>query len=238
MIDALAAAAASLSNDVARLNAISNNLANATTPGYKRQAGPSAFEASLSEQASALADTARAAAIDQKRGTLRVTESPLDVAIDGDGWFELRTPAGPAYTRRGDFRVDANGQLVTQAGHAVMGVGGPLQMRTAAPVIGKDGKVVDDGQDAGQLKLVTFDPSTRFTPLEGGSIFTAPDSAVAPAPERPPRVLQGHLEASNVNTAAEMVRLIETVRHFESLQKVVQGVDDMRERALRKLGEF
>jgi flagellar basal-body rod protein FlgG len=236
--DALEAAAASLSNDLARMTALGHNLANATTPGYKRQlAATQPFQASLAQQEAALSGGV-AAAIDTKQGTLRVTDAPLDLAIDGDGFFELRTAAGAAYTRRGDFRIDASGQLVTQGGHLVMGAGGPLVLRSAAPVVTRDGRVLDDGQEVGQLKLVSFTDPRSLTASEGGAVFTAPEAAQALAPERAPRVLQGHLEASNVNTAAEMVRLIETVRHFESVQKVVQGFDEMRERALRKLGEF
>jgi flagellar basal-body rod protein FlgF len=237
--DALEAAAASLSNDLARMTSIGHNLANATTPGYKRQLGAvQPFQASLAQQETALARSALATVIDQKQGTLRVTDAPLDLAIDGDGFFELRTSSGPAYTRRGDFRIDASGQLVTQGGHLVMGNGGPMVLRSAAPMITRDGRVLDDGQDVGQLKLVNFTDPRALVASEGGAVFTAPESAQALAPERAPRVLQGHLEASNVNTAAEMVKLIETVRHFESVQKVVQGFDEMRERALRKLGEF
>lgn len=239
MIDALDAAAASLSGDLARMSSIGHNLANATTPGYKRQVGASqSFEASLGEQGAALARAIPRFAIDAKQGALRVTDAPLDFAIDGDGFFELRTGSGPAYTRRGDFRLDGTGQLVTQSGHLVMGAGGPLVLRSAAPVITRDGRVLDDGQEVGQLKVVTFSDPRSLTPSDSGAVFTAADAALAAAPERTPRILQGHLEASNVNTAAEMVKLIETVRHFESVQKVVQGFDEMRERALRKLGEF
>lgn len=234
MIDALDAAAASLANDLARMSSIGHNLANAATPGYKRQVGGTPFAATLGEQQA----MAARAAIDQKQGALRVTDAALDLAIDGEGFFELRTGSGAAYTRRGDFRVDAAGQLVTQAGHLVMGTGGPLVLRSAAPVITKEGRVLEDGQEVGQLKLVTFADPRTLTPSESGAVFSAPDAAQALMPERAPRVLQGHLEASNVNTAAEMVRMIETVRHFEAVQKVVQGFDEMRERALRKLGEF
>lgn len=237
MIEALDAAAASLASDMARMTSIGHNLANATTPGYKRQSGaPQAFQGSL-EQGGA-APSRVPSLVDQRQGSLRVSDAPLDLAIDGEGFFELRTAAGPAYTRRGDFRIDAAGQLVTQSGHLVMGTGGPLLLRSAAPLITRDGRVLDDGQEIGQLKLVAFGNVRALVPSEGGAVFTAPDAAQEAAPERAPRVLQGHLETSNVNTAAEMVKLIETVRHFESMQKVVQGFDEMRERALRKLGEF
>jgi len=160
------------------------------------------------------------------------------VAIGGDGFFEVRTEAGLAYTRRGDFRIDATGQLVTHAGHQVMGTAGPLVLRSASPVIGKDGRVVDGEQEVGQLKIVHFAKPQQLTRAGDGGLFTASEAATAAQEHQAPKLYQGHLEASNVNTASEMIKLIETVRHFEAMQKVVHGSDEMTERALRKLGEF
>lgn len=241
MIDALAAAAASMSNDLARMTSIGHNLANASTPGYKRQApGAEPFIQALGEQARAAgaAPAGGGSAADQKQGALRPTGAPLDVAIGGEGFFEVRTESGPAYTRRGDFRIDAAGQLITHAGYAVMGTAGPLVLRSGSPVIGKDGRILDGEHEAGQLKVVHFDKPQRLTRAGDGGLFIAPEVA-ASVPDHPaPKVYQGHLEASNVNTASEMVKLIETVRHFEAMQKVVHGADEMTERALRKLGEF
>jgi flagellar basal-body rod protein FlgF len=238
LTDALQAAAASLSSDLTRMTVLGHNLANAATPGYKRQlTAAQPFRPGLAHDAAAALQGA-SGGVDAKQGTLRVTDAPLDLAIDGDAYFELRTPGGTAYTRRGDFRIDASGQLVTQAGHLVMGQGGPLVLRSGNVVVTRDGRLMDEQQEVGQLKLVTFTDARALRPVDGGALFTASESAQALATDRPPRVLQGYLEASNVNTASEMVHLIETVRHFEAVQKVVQGFDDMRERALRKLGEF
>lgn len=227
MIDALTAAAASMSNDLARMTSLGHNLANASTPGYKRHlaAGADPFMQALQ-------------AADHKHGTLRPTGAALDVAIGGDGFFEVRTEAGLAYTRRGDFRIDATGQLVTHAGHQVMGTAGPLVLRSASPVIGKDGRVVDGEQEVGQLKIVHFAKPQQLTRAGDGGLFTATEAATATQEHQAPKLYQGHLEASNVNTASEMVKLIETVRHFEAMQKVVHSSDEMTERALRKLGEF
>jgi len=242
MIDALTTVAASMSSDLSRMTSIGHNLANASTPGYKRHvaAGAEPFVQALEDQARAAgaAPAGNGTVADHKHGTLRPTGAALDVAIGGDGFFEVRTDSGLAYTRRGDFRVDATGQLVTHAGHQVMGTSGPLVLRSASPVIGKDGRVLDGEHEVGQLKIVHFAKPQQLTRVGEGGLFTAPEEAAATPEQQAPKLYQGHLEASNVNTASEMVKLIETVRHFEAMQKVVHGTDEMTERALRKLGEF
>ena len=242
MIDALTTAAASMSNDLSRMTSIGHNLANASTPGYKRHvaAGAEPFVQALEDQARAAgaAPAGNGMAVDHKHGTLRPTGAALDVAIGGDGFFEVRTDAGVAYTRRGDFRIDATGQLVTHAGHQVMGTAGPLVLRSAAPVIGKDGRILEGEHEVGRLKVVHFAKPQQLARTGDGGLFTAPETAAETPEQQPPKLYQGHLEASNVNTASEMIKMIETVRHFEAMQKVVHGSDEMTERALRKLGEF
>jgi flagellar basal-body rod protein FlgF len=224
-VDPLRSAGAALAADLARLSSISQNLVNAATPGYKRDI---AFARTL-----ALHTTA----VDHKLGALRTTGGTYDVAIDGQGYFEVRTEQGPAYTRRGDFRVDAQGQLITQQGHVVQGLNGALVLAGEGLVsIGRDGVVMQGERRIGQLKVVAFENTTGLQRLPGG-LFASPAS---PQPAAPGdfRLRHGQLEASNVDTASEMVRLVETMRHFEAMQKVVQGADEMTERALRKLGEF
>jgi flagellar basal-body rod protein FlgF len=235
VIDALSAAAGSMADDVSRLSTISQNLANATTVGYKREIPPSSpFVRALSEAAGADAGTASTSIVDHRAGTLRFTGNALDLALEGDAFFEIETEHGAAYTRRGDFGVDAGGRLVTQSGDVVQGTGGALQLSTASPRIDREGRVFDADKLVGQLKIVQFaDP--RLLVRQSGGAFR---SEQAPAVADGAKLRQGHLEASNVNTAAEMVKLIETMRHFEATQKVVQGVDEMMERSLRKLGEF
>jgi flagellar basal-body rod protein FlgF len=236
MIDALTAASGSMAQDIARLSTISQNLTNTTTPAYKREVPfEQALQRAGAEEAYGL-PAAQASAVDQRHGTLRFTGNPLDLALDGDGFFEVQTESGMAYTRRGDFRVDANGRLVTQGGQLVQGLGGPLQLSTAAPTIERDGRILDGEKLIGQLKLVSFGHPEQLT-RTGGGLFQAAEAPTVLS-DGATKVRQSHLEASNVNVASEMVKLVETMRHFEATQKVVQGVDEMMERALRKLGEF
>jgi flagellar basal body rod protein FlgG len=227
VIDALNVAAASMAADLARLNTISQNLANATTPAYKREIP------SFGHVLGAAVPTSTFI-VDHRHGTVRYTGNALDFAIDGDGFFEVQTEAGMAYTRRGDFHIDALGRLVTQAGHPVQGMGGALHPSTVQPGVDREGRLMDGDKVLGRLKLVHFPDPSQLERIEGG-LFRAVQPKHA---ESEAQVRQGHLEASNVNTAAEMVRLIETMRRFEATQKVVQGVDEAIEQALRKLGEF
>ena len=240
MINAMDAAASSMAGDVARLNTISQNLVNASTTSYKRHMSVSRGFASALEGAAGLAEPAdspaSSQAVDHRAGTLRFTGNALDFALEGDGFFEVQTESGIAYTRRGDFRVDALGRLVSQGGHAVQGMGGALQMPNTHPTLDRAGKLLDGDKPVGELKVVRFEKTSQLVSAGEGLFrsFEAP----TPVADGAGKVRQGHLEASNVNSAAEMVKLVETMRHFEATQKVVQGVDDMMERALRKLGEF
>lgn len=231
MIDALSAAAGGMAADVSRLGTIAQNLSNTATPGYKR-AVPTA-RPFLLEGSEPAVETSGA---DLRHASLRPTGEALDLAIDGDGFFEVQTEAGLAYTRRGDFRLDAAGRLVTHAGHVVLGQGGPLVLDTASPTIDRSGRLFDGDKPLGQLKVVAFADARALSRSADGLFTTSQAPTVQPESEA--RLRQGHLEASNVSPAAEMVRLMETVRHFEASQKVIQGIDEMTERALRKLGEF
>jgi flagellar basal-body rod protein FlgG len=219
------------------------NIANAQTPGYKREVvSASAFGTQLSAAASALA-----VHTDQRPGTLKATGQALDLALSGPGWFEVATPGGVAYTRHGQFRLDAQGRLVTPHGHPVMGEGGEIVLLHGNPVIDAAGRVFEatsTGRAAvhgagsvptAQLKLVQFDAAAPMRRLGDGLVLPQGE----PSPARPGalQVRQGFLENSNVSHLHEMVQLLETVRHMESMQKVALGYDEMLGASIRKLGE-
>jgi flagellar basal-body rod protein FlgG len=170
-------------------------------------------------------------------GALQATGQSLDLALAGDGFFEVATAHGPAYTRQGNLHLDARSRLVTAAGDAVMGQGGEIVLGTGAATVDAAGNITDQasGRQLGRLRIVRFDPAVRPQALGDGLWAEAPGMREVADAERDVR--QGYLERSNVNSTQEMVRLMQTMRHFESVQRVVQGYDDMLGTAIRKLGD-
>jgi flagellar basal-body rod protein FlgG len=254
-----AVALQTMHNDQARVDRIAVNLANVSTPGYKREVvGVQPFgqvleaarpEAAVAAEGSA-ADGAGADArlvvqvrTDVRPGTVKVTGQPLDLALEGDGFFEVMTEAGPAYTRQGDFRIDGRGRVVTAAGHPVMGAGGEIVVGTVAPAIDEMGNVTDPSAAAGaaapaiaRVKVVRFAGAAALQRLGDGLVAAGPEMTVVT--DGSARIRQGALENANVSSMQEMVQLIQTMRHFESMQKVVQGYDELLGMAIRKLGDL
>jgi flagellar basal-body rod protein FlgG len=229
-----------MADDTMRMATISHNLANATTAGFKKDitvsrpfleylqaygigAPPQTFLTSLP-----LPDTV----VDFKAGSLRHTGGSLDVALDGDGFFELQGAEAPLYTRQGNFQIDSRGRLVNASG---IPLAGDISVTTNQVRIDQQGRVFDDERPAGQLRVVAFE-HTDALQKAGDGLFIAP-SAGAGVPVDT-RIRQGYLENSNVITVNEMVAVIETMRHFEANQKLIQGYDEMLDRAIRTLGDY
>jgi flagellar basal-body rod protein FlgF len=234
----LTAILGSMHADMARLERAGMNLANVQTPGYKREiVSATAFAARVDAGASAMT-----VHTDQRSGTLKATGQSLDLALSGPGWFEVSTPQGAAYTRQGNFRLDAQGRIVTQDGHPVMGTTGQIMLLQGAPLIDSAGRVFEaiapgvkkDAAAVAQLRIVEFGGATPVQRLGNGLHLLRGEPL--PATEAT-QVQQGFLENSNVNHMHEMVRLLETMRHMESLQKVALGYDEMLGTSIRKLGE-
>jgi flagellar basal-body rod protein FlgF len=250
MPEILAVALAAMHQDMARLERIASNVANAGVPAYQADV-VSAYSSSASFAQALGAFTvhdvgATVTTVNQRPGAIRSTGHALDLCLTTPGFFEVQTDQGPAYTRRGDFKLDAQGRLVTQAGHPVLGNGGPIVLTHAKPVIDAQGHVyesvdaVADKRALDQLKLVRFDHPQLLTRM-GHGLFAAPTASGDRAlqiEDQPPQVRQGHLETSNVQSMQEMIQLIQTMRHFESMQRVALGYDEMMGTALRKLGEL
>jgi flagellar basal-body rod protein FlgF len=238
----------SMHADLARLDRVAMNLANAQTPAYKREIGVTLPFAARLEQATGQepatpmvqrpGDIPLSVHVDARPGTLKATGQPLDLALSGPGWFEVQTESGTAYTRQGNFRLDARGRLVTQQGHAVMGAGGEIQLVQGNPVIDAAGRVFESGARGtplAQLRVVQFDPAARVERLGDGLALVHGESA--PAAEGSTRIEQGFLENSNVSPMQEMVQLLQAVRHLETMQKVATSYDEMLGTSIRRLGE-
>jgi flagellar basal-body rod protein FlgF len=241
-MDPIALTAISLQADLQKLNVIANNAANALTPGFKRELV--AVAASLDGRVAFTSDPAESlnplplrVVSDNSPGAPRQTGNPLDMALLGAGYFEVQTPNGTAYTRQGTFRLDSQGRLVTEAGYAVAGVGGDIVLTTPNPTVDREGKVMENGKQVGQIKVVVFDGAAPPLRSLGGGLLTATGSQQASLSEHP-RIAQGQLESSNVDSNREMVSMLETYRHFESASKVLQAYDDIRDKTFRALGQF
>jgi flagellar basal-body rod protein FlgF len=246
MQDALTVAVHTMHNALARVEGTGLNLTNLTTAGYKRSV---AVTRSFSDYLGigAFTGTRRLPVRvtlpsvdhvpDLKSGGVMFTGNALDFAVSGEGYFEVSTPSGSAYTRKGSFRLDGRGRLVTEQGYALMSQGGELVVTTPQPTVDQAGRVSDAGKQIGQIKVVQFSGAQGMVRLQGG-LYSQGSAVVAPPDGGDPGVRQGYLEHSNVDSAAEMVSLIESMRHFEAAQKILQGYDDSLGRAIQKLGEL
>jgi len=212
---------------------LAQNLANASTNGYRRRVGAAeSFEGAL-RRAARLGIPRYGEAIDFAPGDVRETGSPLDLALDGRGFFGVETSAGVRYTRNGAFTLDAQGRIVAGDGARLLGKGGPIQIDPARGpvVVSENGEVRQDGEVRGTLRLDEFADPRLLVPDETGR-FQAP-RGVEPRPSTPSRVRQGYLEGSNVNVTEELVDMIAAFRSFEASQRALLTSDRVREQSLR-----
>jgi flagellar basal-body rod protein FlgF len=236
MTDAIALLGASLRADAEALRVTSQNVANLQTPGYRREVSvlESGFESMARKAASiGLLEPTMRVANDFRTGSLQQTEGPWNVALEGDGYFVLSTPSGEHVTRRGDFALDSTGKLVSHDGSAVLGDGGEIYPPSGAPTIDSDGTIHVNGQVIDRLRRVTVDTNALVS--SGGSDF-APASSSSLTEGDANTVKQGFVETSNVTPTDELLRLMETMRHFEMAQHFVRGASDMISNAITTLG--
>jgi flagellar basal body rod protein FlgG len=237
VMDLLSIAAVAMRNDQERANAVSQNIANVLTPGYKRvHALAEPFEAQMAAVQSATVAPRTSMTVDMRAGPLRPTGRNQDIAIEGEGFLEISTPSGPAFTRQGSLRVDPEGRLLSSQGLPVVGTAGEIRLANEAFTVLPNGDIRQGDRIAARLKLSYFDKVGQMVATGNGLFLQG--GAVSKVADVPGSFRSGFIEGSNVNSPQEMVRLTETVRHFESMQKMVQGYDESLEKAIRKLGEF
>jgi flagellar basal-body rod protein FlgF/flagellar basal-body rod protein FlgG len=220
------AACTALISRTKELDTIANNLANASTPGFRAEqdvfsevlATASNPSGSPLVQAMNSFGILSGTTLDHAQGALQKTGNDLDVAIEGSGFFEVETKDGPMYTRNGGFQISAHGQLVTGQGDAVMGEGGAITMPPGEVSISPDGTISSKGAVVGKLKVVEFPDSTQLTSM-GNAYYSAPANTATPATQS--SVRQGMLESSNVNPILGMVQLVTAQRSAEMMQKAL-----------------
>jgi flagellar basal-body rod protein FlgF len=235
-----------------QIDVIANNVANVNTNGFK--ANKSLFEEYLNtgahEDNFSVSDRRvsfvqdRTAYHDFTQGPSEKTGSPLDVSIDGKGFIAVQTPAGERYTRDGSFQINAQGQLVTTGGNIVLGTNGPIvfQPTDRDIAISADGTItVGEGvvtqfdSIRGKLKLVKFDNPQQLR-KEGANLYSAPAGTNA-QPDLASRVNQGFVEKSNVSAVAEMTRMMEVMRTYQSVSSLMQQQSDLRKNAIQMLAD-
>jgi flagellar basal-body rod protein FlgF len=221
-----------------RLNTIADNVANASTVGFR--ATGVKFEdvvSGVGEKSVSFASTGDTY-LSTQSGSFRETGNPFDFAIRGDAWFGIETPAGTIMTRDGRFTMLETGQLVSIEGYPVLDAGGaPIQLdpRNGAPQAGADGVLRQDGQLVAAIGLYEFNPGTNFQRYGNSGII--PNGQPDPVVDRiDVGVAQGFVEDSNVNPILEMTRLIGVQRAFEQTAALMRSSEETFGEAVRTLG--
>lgn len=223
---------------------ISENMASANIPGFKKQ--ELSFEAvragmltpNKAMMAQAVALPATRTHLNFAAGEIRRTDGNTDFAIEGNGFFEVQMPNGStAYTRDGEFKINSVGQLVTKQGYPVMGEGGLIQLdrNVSTPiVVAPDGTISQGGETRGKLSLTTFNDPKLLT--SAGGFFVAKNPALQTENDTGSIIRQGFLEGSNTSAVGEMANLITVMRAYEANQRVVQMQDERMGRVISELG--
>ncbi|WP_349357543.1 flagellar basal-body rod protein FlgF [Stappia sp.] len=224
-----------------QLSMVANNLANMNTNGFKAQR--LLFEEYLMPVAEAsefeTGDQVYSYVLDYGQssnfqpGSISITENPFDIALEGEGFMVVQTPAGERYTRDGALHLDATGQLVTSQGLPVLGEGGPVTFAANETdiTIAEDGTISSSLGQRGRLRVVEFD-NPQFLERVGDNLFAGEN----PLPADNVTVLQGAIEKSNVSGVIEVTRMIEITRAYTSVSKMLSEGNELRKTAIERLG--
>ena len=225
--------------------ATAHNIAASSSPGFRKREVEFSMQGAGSIPAGVgNANAARPAqfpssqvSISFQPGQFVGTGRELDVAIRGEGFFEVQTTeGGRAYTRAGSFYTNPERTLVDAQGNLLLGEGGaPIQLLPeGGPLaIAPDGTLSQDGRQIGRLTIQRFDNPQALIPLSGG-LFLA-NGQIAQTLEQP-ELMQGALETSNVQPIGEMVNLVQISRAYEAAQKVITSRDDLLDKTIRAVG--
>jgi len=250
MLEGLYIASSGAVKQQRKMEVLSNNLANLSTPGFKKEqlifqelipginanrpleeARNTLLPVDKSNQGSSYVGMA-GSSIQMAQGNLLKTGNDLDLALDGEGFFVVETQQGIRYTRKGSFKLDPDGQVITQNGNPVLtDQGEPLAVPPGSGFITVDGEgTVSAGSGtnifpAGNLKVVSF-PDKAILVKEGNGLMRMTSPNVKSFKPEKTRIIQGFVESSNVNVVEEMTKMIETHRMFEAYQKLIQSIDE------------
>jgi len=255
LIKGLYTAGAGMMLQMARQDVVANNLANVNTGGYKKQiavaqAFPNMLISRLGEikkniegeyqpvPVKLIGGLGTGAAIEKiytdfTMGNIRKTDNATDLALNSDGYFAVLTPQGERYTRNGQFKINNEGILTTNQGYPVLDTGDQTISLEGEFSIDEMGNISVNGESIARLKMVRFE-NPQYLERQGDNLVAAQEEA-GTILERP-GILQGYTEDSNINAVKEMVELINVVRAYESMQKVVQAEDETTQVAIDQVG--
>lgn len=224
------------------LDIVANNIANSDTTGFKVE--------SLMAKAQPLAPAVTqggprpvkfvadaGVARDFGQGALHRTEAPLDLGVEGNGFFKVSGPEGERYTRDGHFRTDERGKLTTQGGMGVLDEGGGeiiLDPEKGAVTIASDGTVSQGAERVGKVAVVRFEDRSVLE-KDGDNLYRN-TSNLQPQAAPDARVRQGMLESSNVRPIVEITRMMEVTRAYESMTRLVESETDLARRTVERMG--
>jgi flagellar basal-body rod protein FlgF len=252
MIRGIYTAAAGLATATLRLGVVSNNVANAATPGYKQDRLPDEVGKSIDLLKYAvgpdgtpvgtitLGPKIGLSQLDLAPGPIQETANPLDLAIAGSGFFTVQRPDGSTvYTRDGGFHADPDGSIRARDGSSVLDANGlPITLPAGQDVdvsVAADGTIVAGGNQIAQLRVVDFAPGTQLDKV-GNGMFSAQNGAL-PQPASGVQLYQGYLEGSNVDMTESMVSTMNLVRAYEANQRLLQMTDATLKSAVNDIGK-
>ncbi|MES2200944.1 MAG: flagellar hook-basal body protein [candidate division FCPU426 bacterium] len=261
MINGIYSSASGMDAEMVRQDVISNNLANASTKGFKKDVAVfTAFPNALVQRINDRMDNhagvqaaghalgvlghgvqTHAVVTSFTDGSVVKTGNPLDLAVKGDALFTVeRADGSHAYTRSGNFAMNAEGNLATMNGEQVLGVNdAPINVNGREVVIDVRGRILVDGSEAGQLQFAAWDPE-RFSKM-GESLYVKSEPLIEAKEDVAAyegTVQQGYLEEANLKVVEEMVSMITVMRSYEANQKAVQMQDETLGKAVNEVGKI
>ena len=228
-----------------KLEITANNIANVNTTGFKAGSLLVRSEAVEPESNKNHVENDRpwkmaydwSGLRDYRQGGLKTTSSPLDIAISGDGFLTINTPGGPRYSRGGSFSLNDQGEVVDANGNQLQGDGSAISIPNNAKEIniGSDGTLSVDGQIQGKIQIVNFN-NPQSLQAEGNNLYNGGDQT--PQPVDNPKLVQGAIEQSNVNSVFEMTDMIDISRQYAATQNMMQKMNDREQNAIRTIGKI
>jgi flagellar basal-body rod protein FlgG len=260
-MEGLYIAASGGTKQLKKLDTLSNNIANINTQGFKKDMliyeekttpfrqnfinkyNANTFNPFQGSDPAVSYVQATQTQTNFEQGSLIKTDNPLNIAIEGKGFFVVSTPNGDRYTRNGSFQLDGSGQLIDKKGN-------PIVTRNDEPIlipfgtkeitINQDGSIFGgaeiDQEALGQLKIVNFNNPHGLI-KEGEGFYKIKDSSIKEILVNDAKVLQGFTENSNANAIHEMTQMIETVRQLEAYQKIIQSIDEADDQSVNSLAQ-